>query len=139
MKSSNHTLNLHSLFSCTLLYSSSLLLACCTPAAYCCTPADNCLLTHSLPASSESALMKTAWTLHTENTCHVTLYCCVTSQRMGQLRGQKENTSHDRYLLLCDSPRTQSKHSFPYCFVLEHVYGAVVWKWVFTLQYVVSQ
>jgi hypothetical protein len=40
IKSPLHTLNLHRLTSCTLLYSSSLLLACCTPA-------NNCLLTYS--------------------------------------------------------------------------------------------
>jgi hypothetical protein len=35
--SSNHTLNVHRVTSCTLLHSSSLLLACCTPPAYCYT------------------------------------------------------------------------------------------------------
>jgi hypothetical protein len=87
----------------------------------------------------------------TENTSRDVMHSCVTSQRMLQLRGQKENVSCDLYLLLCDSPRTQRKHSFPivarkyfgrgpemtsfYSCMLEHVYGALAWQRVFLLQY----
>jgi hypothetical protein len=80
MKSSNHTLNFHRLISYTLLYSSSLLFACCAPPSYYCTPADNCLLAYYNNSLTHCPLLQnlfthedTARTRFTENVCHMTL------------------------------------------------------------------
>jgi hypothetical protein len=88
IKSSNHRLSLHRLTSCTLLYSSSLLLACCTPPAYRYTPASyllslGILLTYIDAARTRTYRKHIMWSLSsqsigvlagpTENTCHVIL------------------------------------------------------------------
>jgi hypothetical protein len=135
MKSSNHTLNLHRLTSCTLLYSWSLLLSCrtplrnltTTPSAYCCTPAGHCLLRNLI--TYEDA----ARTHLTENTSRDTMHCCVTSPSMCRLSGHKENAASCT-VMCAYFGRGLQMTSF-YCYLLERVYGADVWQWVFTLKY----
>jgi hypothetical protein len=41
------------------------------------------------------------------------MHCCVTAQRMRQLRGQKENMSRDRYVLLRDVTTDTKKTQLP--------------------------
>jgi hypothetical protein len=81
-KSSNHALNLHRLTSCALLYSSSLLLACCTPPAYCYPLV--CVL---LPLLLTRNCSEHSWTL-----------TYIAAERTF-ITG---NTSRGHYLLLCD-------------------------------------
>jgi hypothetical protein len=52
------------------------------------------------------------------------MHSCVTPQRMRQLRGHKENTT---YPIVARSYFGRGLE--------KHVYGALAWQWVFTLQY----
>jgi hypothetical protein len=112
IKSSNHTLSLHRLTSCILLYSSSLPLYSGRLLLYSCWQLLTCLLTHSLPASSESAHL---WRRSTDtpHRKHVTwrYALCVTSQRMRQLRGQKENTCHMTATYCCVTSRRKKENT----------------------------
>jgi hypothetical protein len=134
-------LNLYRMTSCTLLYSSSVLIACCTPPPYDCTPADTYLftylLTHSLTYSPHVRNLliyeDAARTRLIENMSREAVHCCVTSQRMRHLAGQKENTATS--IVACAYFGLGLKMMSSYFCVLEHIYGAVEWQWVFTLQY----
>jgi hypothetical protein len=122
MKSSNHTLNVHRLTSCTLLYSSSLLLACLLHSSSLPLYSGRLLtylLTHSLPAYSESAHLwrRSTDTTHRKHMPRDAMHYCDVTAHAPVPRTKRKHMSRDRYLLLCDSPRTQRKHSFPYCCV----------------------
>jgi hypothetical protein len=83
-------LNLHRLTSFTLLYSLSLLLACCTPPVYHYALANNCLLTHSLTPPASGCLQTTyavsyktsTWTYRKYITW--SLFTVVWSHRLGR-------------------------------------------------------
>jgi hypothetical protein len=89
IKSSNHTLSLHRLTSCTLLYSSSLPLYSCrlllTPpahsllrnSAHLCRRTTDMYHRKHMSHDGYPASPLARWLLPTENTCHVTAtYCC---------------------------------------------------------------
>jgi hypothetical protein len=73
-----------------ILYSSVLLkpFACWSATASCYTPAACYLLSHSLPTYEDAARTRL-----TENMSRDAMHCCVTSQRVRRLHGQKENTA----------------------------------------------
>jgi hypothetical protein len=68
------------------------------------------LLTHSFTAHLWRRSMDTA---HRKHMSCDAMQCCVTSQRMRQLCGQKENMSRDHYLLLCDVNIDTKKAQLP--------------------------
>jgi hypothetical protein len=66
----------------------------------------------------------------TGNTCHVTTtHRCVTS-----LRARKTASS----IVACAYFGRDLQMTSFYCCVLEHVYRAEAWQWVFTLQYLLT-
>jgi hypothetical protein len=102
IKSSNHTLNLHSLTSCTLLYSSSLLLACfcrlvllLRNCVHFYTDAARSRITENVSRDRYPASPLARW-LDLQKT-YVT--CSLSSQFIGALAGFIENTSRDLYPL----------------------------------------
>jgi hypothetical protein len=93
-------------------------------------------LTHSLPASLESAHLwrRSTDTPHRKQISRDAMQHCVRWQHMRYLCGQKENTASP-IVVRAYFGRGPEVTSFCCC-VLEHVYGAVAWQWVFALQYI---
>jgi hypothetical protein len=98
IKSSNHTLSLHRITSCTLLYSSSLplysgrlVLSLGILLTYRRGTDTDLQKTHHVIAI-QPAHWRSGWTY--KNICHViSKHCCVTSLRMCKLHGHKDNTA----------------------------------------------